>query len=333
MLCHGDAGGLAGLGLVLGGGVEAFEGFEDGAFGGGVEDELIPQLEGAAGKGAGYDAAVVAHVGEFVDVLDGEAHGLVGEGAGFLEGVEGLQEGGSIVPGQLAVVGGDACAFATADGDVVERLDADAGEVGVVFVTDAREDGLVIADEVHFVDEDDDFFDAEHPEQVAMAAGVFLDAFFGVDDEDGGFGVGGAGDHVFDEFDVAGGVDDDVVAFFRLEEDAGGVDGDGLGLFVFEGVDQEGVFEGDALGGAAGADAFKFAFGEGVGVGEQAADDGAFAVVDVADEDDVHLFFVGVEDFFHFTCTLLYAGFRGRRRLLCPGRDRRARRCWRICRL
>lgn len=158
---------------------------------------------------------------------------MVGEGAGLLEGVEGLQEGGAIVPWHLAVVGGDAGALATADGDVAERLDADAGEVGVVFLLDALEDLLIVADEVHFVDEDDDFFDAEHPEQVAMAAGVLLHAFLGVDDEDGGFGVGGAGDHVFDEFDMAGGVYDDVVAFFGLEEDAGGIDGDGLGLFVF----------------------------------------------------------------------------------------------------
>ena len=128
------------------------------------------------------------------------------------------------------------------------------------------------------------------PEQVAVAAGVFLDAFVGVDDQDGGFGMGGAGDHVFDEFDVAGRVDDDVVALGGLEEDAGGVDGDGHGLFVFEGVDQEGVFEGLAGLAAAFADGFELAFGQGVGVCEQPADDGAFAVVDMADEDDVHLF-------------------------------------------
>jgi len=101
--------------------------------------------------------------------------------------------------------------------------------------------------------------------------------------------MGGAGDHVFDEFDVAGGVYDDVVALGGLEEDAGGIDGDVHGLFVFEGIDQEGVFEGFAGFEAALADGFQLAFGKGVGIRQETTDDGAFAVVNVTDKDDIHL--------------------------------------------
>ena len=289
LLGHGEADGLAGLDVGGGGGVEFLEGEDAGAFAGGEEDDFIVGGEATGGDGAGDDAAGIAKGGEFVDILDGEAQGLVGERFGLFEGIEGFEQGGAVVPGHVFGAVDDVVAFAAGDGDVVLGLDAEALQVGGVGGADFVEDGGVVVDEVHFVDDDDDFADAEHAEQVAVTAGVFLDAFGGVDDEDGGFGVGGAGDHVFDEFDVAGGVYDDVVALGGLEEDAGGIDGDVHGLFVFEGVDEEGVFEGFAGFEAAFADGFQFAFGEGVGVGEEAADDGGFAVVDVADEDDVHL--------------------------------------------
>ena len=49
-----------------------------------------------------------------------------------------------------------------------------------------------------------------------MQARLLLDALAGVDQQQRGFGVGGAGDHVLDELAVAGRVDDDVVALRGL---------------------------------------------------------------------------------------------------------------------
>ena len=56
-----------------------------------------------------------------------------------------------------------------------------------------------------------------------------------------------------------------------------------------QGVEEEGVFELHAFDRAVLADLVHLAVGQGVGVMEEAADEGGLAVVDVADDDDVHL--------------------------------------------
>ena len=60
---------------------------------------------------------------------------------------------------------------------------------------------------------------------------------------------------------------------------------DVLGLLLEQGVEQEGVLELHPLGLAGGLDALGLAFRHGVGVEEEAADQGGLAVVDVADDD------------------------------------------------
>ena len=57
--------------------------------------------------------------------------------------------------------------------------------------------------QVHLVDQHRDLADAEQVEQVAVAAGVLLHAFVGIDQQQRRLGVGGAGDHVLQEFLVA----------------------------------------------------------------------------------------------------------------------------------
>ena len=73
-----------------------------------------------------------------------------------------------------------------------------------------------------------------------------------------------------------------------LEEHPGGVDGDALGLLVLERVEQEGVLERLRVELALGPDLLELALGQRVGVGQQSADDRALAVIDVADDHDVH---------------------------------------------
>ena len=125
-----------------------------------------------------------------------------------------------------------------------------------------------------------------------MTAGVFADPLRRVDHEQGGVRAGGPGDHIFEEFDVPGRVDDDVFPFFRLEEAARRVDGDPLRALVLQGVEEEGVFKRLSRAAAEFADAFDLAVGEGVRVGEEAPDDGALAVVHMARDDDVHVQFI-----------------------------------------
>ena len=83
-------------------------------------------------------------------------------------------------------------------------------------------------------------------------------------------------------------VDDNVWALFGAEEASGGVDGDSLGLLVLEGIEKKGVLEGFGIQTAVLFDLFQLAFGQGPGVGEESADHGAFAMIHVADDDDIH---------------------------------------------
>ena len=85
-----------------------------------------------------------------------------------------------------------------------------------------------------------------------------------------------------------GSVENQVVPQPALEEHPGGVDGDALGLLVLERVEQEGILERLRVELALGADLLELPLGKRAGVGQQAADDRALAVIDVADDHDVH---------------------------------------------
>ena len=135
-----------------------------------------------------------------------------------------------------------------------------------------------------------------------MAAGIFLDAARSVDHHKRGLGAGSAGDHVFEKFNVAGRVDDDVPALVRLEEAARRVDRDALILLVVQRVEQEGVLERLRVAAAVFPYGFELALRQRSGVGEKTADHGGFAVIDVADGDDIQklLVFPDVSCFFHY---------------------------------
>ena len=65
-----------------------------------------------------------------------------------------------------------------------------------------------------------------------MTTAVFPHPFFRVNDENSGFGPGGARNHVLKEFNMARGVDEDVVPFGGLEKGTGRIDGDALVLLI-----------------------------------------------------------------------------------------------------
>ena len=67
-------------------------------------------------------------------------------------------------------------------------------------------------DPVHLVDDDRDLLDAEQMQQIAVAPGLVAHAFQRVDDQNRAIRLRGAGDHVAQEFGVAGGVDQHDVA-------------------------------------------------------------------------------------------------------------------------
>ena len=231
----------------------------------------------------------------------------------------------------------DVVAVARADRDEARGVDAEPAEEVVVLGDDGLELGLVPVEQVHLVDQHADLADAEHREDVAVALGVLAHALVRVDHEQRRLGARGAGDHVLEELHVARGVVDDVVPLRGVEEAARRVDGDALRLLVLQGVQQERVLEGPRVHLAHLLDLLELAVGQRAGVGHQAADDGALAVVHVADGHDVHALQVERGDLRAagsaggsagaITCTPRGGATRGRRRRPCPGRGRCARRC------
>ncbi len=169
-------------------------------------------------------------------------------------------------------------------------LEADGAEPGAVFGLDLVESGLAVVLEVHLIDQDGHLADAQEVEEVAVAAGVFLDSFAGIDQEQGGLGIGGTGDHVFQELLVARRVDDDVLAPGGVKPNLRRIDGDVLVALRLQRVHQVGPLEGDAAPAGNGLELLDFALGERTGVVEQPAHKSGFAVVHVADDDDFELF-------------------------------------------
>ena len=254
----------------------------------------------------------------------------------------------------FALQRGDVVAVLGGDGDEHFGLDADGLEPGAVFGFDLLEPGLAVVLEVHFVDQHGDLADAEQVQQVAVPAGIFLHAFVGVDQQQRRFGVGRAGDHVLQKLLVAGRVDDDVLALVRVEPDLGGIDGDVLVALGLERVHQVGPLEGHAAALGDLLELLQLALGQRAGVVEQPADKSGFAMVHVADNDDLQLLggsdrrsvwrthsgilsselssvSVRTSNFGLRTClTCIHRAGVSRRHLRfpCPGRGRSVRRSW-----
>src|SRR5581483_9892232 len=283
LLGEGDADGFAGDGSGLRRGAPALDGLDRADLVAGREEETIADLERSGLDAAGEDAALV----EAIDVLDGETQRLIVRKFGNLEFVERGEHGRTGPPRHVFAERGDVVAMRGGDGDEELRLDADGLEEAAVFAFDLLEAFARIILQVHFVDQHGDLADAEEIEQIAVAAGLLLHAFGGVDEQQRGLGIGGAGDHVLEKFLVAGRVNDDVLAFLRLEPDLGGVDGDVLVALGLEGVHEVGPLKGNATALGDFLKLLELALGERASVVEQAADEGGFSVVDVADDDDL----------------------------------------------
>ena len=107
----------------------------------------------------------------------------------------------------------------------------------------SRRNGPREIDAVHLVDDDGDLPDAEQMQQIAVTPGLVAHAFERVDDQDRAVGLRGAGDHVAQEFGMAGRIDQHDVARRRAEADLRGVDGDALVALGLQRVEQERPFE------------------------------------------------------------------------------------------
>ena len=144
-------------------------------------------------------------------------------------------------------------------------------------------------DPVHLVDDDGDLLDAEQMQQIAVAPGLVAHAFQRVDDQQRGVRLRGAGDHVAQEFGVAGRIDQHHVAGAGAKADLRGVDGDALVALGLQRIEQERPFERHAAPGADRLEHFELALGQAAGLVQQAPDQRRLAVIDMADDDDANL--------------------------------------------
>ena len=236
--------------------------------------------------------------------IPGQPEGLLGVLLGDLEVVEGLDEGGSLVPGHLGGRGLDVVAVVGGDGDEwnLVGLDTDHlhqlghGVLGLVVL------GLVVLDGVHLVDGDDDLLDTEGGGQEDVLLGLGLGSLDGGAGDDGGIGLGGTGDHVLDEVTVTGGVDDGEVVLVGEELLVGDVDGDSPLPLLLESVHDPGEVEGSL--------SFLLSLFlvflddvrvDRTGLQEDPSGEGGFSVVDVADDDQIHVLFLC-----HFDSSILW---------------------------
>ena len=156
-----------------------------------------------------------------------------------------------------------------------------------------RDDGviflLVVADQIHLVDGQDDIANADEVGEVAMPSRLRQNALARVDQDDGEVRGRGAGDHVAGILLVAGRVGDDELALFRREEAVGDIDGDALLALGGEAVDEQRkvdvlALRADSL--AVALESRELILEDHLRVIQQPADQRRFAVIDAAAGDE-----------------------------------------------
>ena len=154
---------------------------------------------------------------------------------------------------------------------------------------DPAEHLLVVADEVHLVDGDDDVADAEQRDDVGVPARLHLHPARGVDQDDREVAGRGAGRHVARVLLVSRAVRDDVLALFGVEVAVGDVDGDALLALGLQAVDEQrevDLVAGRAPLAAVAGDGGQLVLEDLLAVVQHAADQRALAVVHAAAGDE-----------------------------------------------
>ena len=249
------------------------------------DHDLVAGNQAAGFDAAGDDAAIV----ELVDRLHRQTQRQRFQRPRRLEPIKRLDHGRALVPADAVGALGDAVAVARGNRDHSRGLHAEALQMRRDLVADFLEALGGEIDAVHLVDDDRDLLHAEQMQQIAVTAGLVAHAFERVDDQHRAVGLRGAGDHVAQEFGVAGRVDQHDVARIGAEADLRGVDGDALVALGLQRVEQERPFERHAAPRADGLQHLELAVRQAAGFVQQAADQRRLAVVDMADDDDADL--------------------------------------------
>merc|ERR1711990_876029 len=190
-----------------------------------------------------------------VDVLEGKTEGLVNGALGWGDGIEGVQEDGSLVPGHVGGALNHVVTVPARDGDELNLggVVADLLEVLGELTLDLVVAVLLVLDSgvVHLVDGNDHLTDTHGLGKKSVLTGLTLRretslelTTAGGNHEDGGVSLGGTSDHVLDEISVARGVDDGEDTLSGLELPEGDINGDTTLTLGLEFIQNPGVLEG-----------------------------------------------------------------------------------------
>ena len=195
------------------------------------------------------------------------------------------QQGRASMPGHGLAGAGDVVPLQRGDGDGDDVQIPQLGGKAPIGALNVGEDGLLVAHQVHLVDRQHEVADAEQRRDVAVPPGLDQQALAGIDQNDRQLRVGGAGGHVAGVLLMAGSVGDHELAPVRAEVAVGHVDGDALLPLRRQAIHQQGEVESAALGAlgfAVRRQRRQLVFEHQLGVVQQAADQGAFAVINAA---------------------------------------------------
>ena len=185
---------------------------------------------------------------DLVDILEGKAEGLVRRALGRLNGVEGLEECGTLVPRHVLRAINHVVAVPSGNGDEGDllRVVADLFEEVHGLLLDLLITGLLVANRlvVHLVNADNELLDTEGEGQQGVLAGLTILGDTSLEltltrgnNQNTDIGLGRSGNHVLDEVTMSGGINDGELELGSLELPQGNVDGNttlSLGLELVE---------------------------------------------------------------------------------------------------
>ena len=190
-----------------------------------------------------------------VDVLEGETEGLIGRTLGDLEGIKGVEEGGSIVPGGVGRLLHHVVSVPARDGDEGDGLNLVSSALqearnlllDLVVASLGEVDRLV----VHLVNGNDHLLntESEGEKSVLLSLTTSRDTSLeltstGSDDQDSNVGLGSTSNHVLDEITMTRGINDGEHELVGLELPEGDIDGDTTLTLSLELIQNPGILEG-----------------------------------------------------------------------------------------
>ena len=247
------------------------------------EQQLLPDAHLSAFNAPDEDALCIVSV----DILYRQAQWQVDSLASCLEALQSFKDASAFVPGHVGATPDNVVAFDGRNGNYSDGFNIETLEIIANFLHKSVETGVVIANQIHFVNDDAELSHAHEMEKKSVPEGLLLESFLCINDKKRCIGAFGASDHIAHEAFVSGRINEDVFAVMAIESYPCAVDCNALVAFGLERIHEECPLKGDTPALAHFLHCGFFAVGKRVDVMEESPDERRLAVVDMPDEDEV----------------------------------------------